>query len=301
MAISTGAHPKALWPGVHAFCMAQYNKFPEEYSKIFDEESSSLAYEEDVETTAFDLAQVKAEGAALAYTTHNQGFTKRYTHIAYALGYAVTKEEIADNQYEGKSFQRSALLAQSFRVTKEIVHANVLNRAFTSSYAGGDGKELLATDHPSLAGTWQNELTVAADLSEASLEDMLILIRTAKNSKGHPIALKAMKLIVPPQEQFNAERILKSTLQNDTNLNAVNAVKSMGLLPSGYMVGTYLTDTDAWFIKTNASNGLMSFKRQGYEFDTDNDFDTKNARASGYERYSVGWTDPRGLYGTPGA
>jgi hypothetical protein len=281
--------------------MAQYAKFPEEFSQIFDVESSSLAYEEDVETTAFDLAQVKAEGGALAYTTHNQGFTKRYTHLAYALGYAVTKEEIADNQYESKSFQRSALLAQSFRVTKEIVHANVLNRAFTSSYAGGDGKELLATDHPSLAGTWQNELTVAADLSEASLEDMLILIRTAKNSKGHPIALKAMKLIVPPAEQFNAERILKSTLQNDTALNAVNAVKSMGLLPSGYMVGTYLTDTDAWFIKTNASNGLMSFKRQGYEFDTDNDFDTKNARASGYERYSVGWTDPRGLYGSPGA
>lgn len=299
--ITTGAHPKALWPGVHAFCMATYNNHPEQYSRVFNVESSTKAYEEDVETTAFDLAQVKPEGAAIAYTGHTQGATKRYTHVAYALGYIVTKEELDDNQYESASFKRSALLARSFKITKEMVHFNVLNRAFSNSYTGMDGKELLATDHPTLSGNQQNELTVAADLSEASLEDMLTLIMMAKNSKGHPIVLTARQLIVAPGNAFNAERILKSALQNDTANNAVNAIKSMGLLPEGYMTSPYLTDDDAWFIKTDAPNGLTSFRRKGYEFTQDNDFDTKNAKAAGYERYSCGWTDWRSLFGSAGA
>lgn len=299
--ITTGAHPKALWPGVHAFAMGLYNQHATEYDKVFTVESSSMAYEEDVEVSAFDLAQIKSEGAAVAYTGHSQGWTKRYTHVAYALGYIVTKEEIADNLYKSRAFKRAQMLTRSFKTTKEMVHFNILNRAFDPNYVGGDGKELIATDHPSAAGNWSNELGTPADLSEASLEDMLTMIMQAKNSKGHPIQLQARKLVVAPSNAFNAERILKSSLQNDTGNNAVNAIRSMGLLPEGAMVGHYLTDDDAWFILTDAPNGLMSFQRAAYEFTQDNDFDTENAKAKGYERYSAGWTDPRAIYGSAGA
>lgn len=299
--ISTGAHPKALWPGVHKFCMGVYDEWAEEFSLVFNVVDSTKAYEEDVETTAFDLAQVKPEGSAVVFTGHSQGFTKRYTHAAYALGFIVTKEERADNQYADKAFKRAGLLARSFRVSKEIVHWNHFNRATSGSFVGGDGVALLSTAHPTLSGNQSNRLATDADLSEASLEDMLTMVRVAKNSKGHPIKLVAKKLVVSPYDAFNAERILESTLQNDTGNNAVNAVKSRGLLANGYMVGTYLTDPDAWFITTNADAGLTSFKREGYSFTTDNDFDTENAKAKGYERYASGWTDWRGCYGTAGA
>lgn len=299
--ITTGAHPKALWPGVRKFVMGEYNDHPVEYSQIFDMKDSKMAYEEDVETTGFGLAQIKAEGSATAYDTHSQGFTKRYTHVAFSLGYIVTREENDDNLYKSRSFKRGAQLAFSFRTTKEIVAANILNRAFNSSYVGGDGKELLATDHPSLAGNWANELAVAADLSEASLEDLLTLVNDAKNSRGLPVAIRGDCLIVATANAFNAERIMKSSLQNDTANNAVNAIKSMGLLRGGVKVNHYLTDADAWFVKTDAPDGLLGFQRTAFEFTQDNDFDTSNAKAKGYERYSFGWTDPRGLYGSPGA
>jgi hypothetical protein len=228
--ISTGAHPKALWPGVHKFCMGVYDEFPEEFSKVFDIEDSTKAYEEDVET-------------------------------------------------------------------KEIVHWNIFNRATSGSYLGGDGVALLSTSHPTLSGNQSNKLATDADLSEASLEDLLTMIRVAKNSKAHPIMLKAKDLVVSPYDAWNAKRILNSTLQNDTANNAINAVK--GVL-DGIVVGTYLTDSDAWFVTTNAPAGLTSFKRAGYTFTTDNDFDTDNAKAKGYERYVPGWTDWRGVYGTSG-
>lgn len=301
MPISTGNHPKALWPGVNAFVMGSYNEHPKEYSKIFTVKSSKMAYEEQVQLTGFGLAKVKAESASTEYETHSQGWTKRYTHVAYSLGYIVTREEMDDNLYKGRSFDRGAMLTFSFNTTKEIVHANVLNRGFNSSYQGGDGKELLATDHPSLAGNWSNELAVAADLSEAALEDILTQVETATNDNGHPVAIRAQKLIVHPSEAFNAERIMKSSLQNDTANNAVNAVKSMGLLPGGVVVNHYLTDADAWFVLTNVPNGLQSFQRTPFEFKRDNDFDTDNAKAKGYERYAVGWTDPRAVYGSAGA
>ena len=297
--ITTGAHPKALWPGVHAFAMALYKKHPALWSQMFNVVSSEKAYEEEVETTAFDLAQVKSEGAGTAYTGHNQGFTKRYTHVTYSLGYIVTEEEKDDNLYESKSFRRAELLSRSFATSKEMVHANVYNRAFSSSYLGGDAKELCATDHATLAGNQQNELTVAADLSEASLEDVITLIMIAKNSKGHPIALKPRKLITAPQNWANATRILKSTLQNDTNLNAINVMD--GRLPEGHMTNPYLTDADAWFVLTDAPHSMTSFTRKEYVFKQDNDFDTSNAKAKGTERYSCGWTDWRGVYGSPGA
>lgn len=299
--ITTGSHPKALWPGVRKFVMGEYSEHPTEYDKVFDMQSSKMAYEEDVETTGFGLAQIKSEGAAVAYDTHSQGFTKRYTHVAYSLGYIVTREELDDNQYKSRSFKRGKALAFSFRTTKEIVAANVLNRAFSSSYLGGDAKELIATDHPTLAGNQSNELSVAADLSEAALEDMLTQIMEAKNSRGLQIAIRGDKLIVPPALAFTAERILKSSLQNDTADNAINAIRSMGLLRGGVMVNHYLTDNDAWFIKTDAPDGLLGFQRTPFEFTQDNDFDTENAKAKGYERYTFGWTDWRGLFGSEGA
>lgn len=299
--ITTGNHPKALWPGIRKWFGRTYDEFPVECTMVFDTDSSDKAYEEDVEVTGFGLAPIKAEGASVSFDSETQGYTKRYMHVAYALGYIVTKEELDDNLYEIVSKRRSRALAFSMRQTKEVVGANILNRATDSNYTGGDGKELLATDHPSLAGNWSNELTTAADLSEASLEDIMIQIATATNARGLRIALMGQQLIVPPNLAFEAERIVKSNLQNDTANNAINAMKSKGLLPKGVMTYHYLTDTDQWFVKTNCPSGLQMLTRKALEFDKDNDFDTKNAKASAYERYAFGWTDPRCIYGSPGS
>ncbi len=295
--ITTGNHPKALWPGMHAFFGAQYDEHPKEYTQIFDIEKSSKNYEEDTKLTGFGLAPVKTEGGGVSYDTESQGYTKRYSHTVYGLGYIVTEEELEDNQYEAVSRRRIKRLAFSMRQTKEIVGANVLNRAFSSSYVGGDGKELLATDHPSLAGNFQNELTTAADLSEAALEDMVILIGQAKNERGLNIALRPTKLIIPVNLQFEAKRILKSEMQSGTANNDINALKGM----FDYSVNHYLTDTDAWFMKTNCPNGLQMFERRALAFQQDSDFDTANAKAKATMRFSVGWTDPLGLFGSPGA
>ena len=291
-----------VWPGVKAFFGMKYNEHPLECLELFDWTSSKQNYEEKVENTSFGLAPVKAEGAGIAYDSHSQGYVNRATHIAYALGYIVTKEEIADNLYKGASFDRAGSLAFSMRQTKENVAANVYNRAFNSSYTFGDGKEICATDHPMANGsTFANELATAADFSEAALEDMLILIAGATNSRGLKISLMGEKLLIPRQLIFEAERVLLSTLQNDTANNAVNALRSKGVLPGGVGVNHYFTDSDAWFIRTNAEHGMTGYNRTAVEFDTDTDFDTKNARASAYERFSVTSTDPRGLFGSPGA
>lgn len=299
--ISTSNHPKALWPGVNAWFGASYKDHATEWDKLFAVESSDMAYEEDVEMTGFGFAPEKPQGSAVSYDSHTQGYTKRYTHVAYALGYIVTREEIKDNKYEKVSKKRAGALARAMRQTKEVVHANIFNRAFNSSYTGGDGKELLATDHPSLAGNWQNELTTAADLSEAALEDLSIIIMNAKDSRGLNIALGMKNLILPPNLAFEGERLMKSTLQSGTANNDINAIKSMGLFKGGIIVNHYLTDTDAWFITTDSPDGLKSFNREDVEFGKDNDFDTDNAKAKAYMRFSTGWTDPRGLYGSPGA
>lgn len=299
--ITTGNHPKALWPGIRAWWGRSYSQHPVEWKQFLDEETSEKNYEEDVEVTGFGLARVKQQAAAIEYDSETQGATKRYTHVTYALGYIVTREELEDNLYEKVSKKRSAALAFSMRQTEEIVAANILNRAFNSSYKGADNKELIATDHPTLDGTQSNKLAVAADLSEASIEDMCILTMDAKNSRGLRIAIMPRKLIVAPQNAFNAERILKSSLQSGTGNNDINAIRSMGVIPDGVAVNHYLTDPDAWFMKTNCPNGLMRFTRRGTEFKQDNDFDTENAKAKSSQRFSVGWTDWRGMFGTPGA
>lgn len=299
--ISTSNHPKALWPGIKAWWGRSYDEHTEEFKDLFDIESSQRNYEEDVQLTGMGLAPVKAQGASTHYDSETQGFVTRYTHIAYSLGYICTREEIADNLYEMVSKRRAQANAFSMRQTKENVAANVYNRAFNSDYTFGDNKELLATDHPSEAGTWQNELSTAADLSEASLEDLLILIMTATNDKGLKISLMPKSLHIHPNNWFEANRILKSTLQNDTANNATNVLKMVNALPEGIKMNHYFTDTDAWFVRTNAPRGMIMYEREFEPLKEDNDFDTDNAKAKSYMRFSVGATDPRGLYGSAGA
>lgn len=295
--ISTGNHPKALWPGMHAFFQASYNEHPEEYREIFQIEKSSKNYEEDTALQGFGLAPLKNEGGAISYDSETQKFTKRYTHNVYALGYTVTEEEMEDSQYEIVSRRRIKRLAFSMRQTKEIVSANVLNRAETSGYNGGDGVVLLSTSHPSTAGNWSNKLATAADLSEAALEDIVIQIGQAVNDRGLNIALKAKKLIIPVNLMFDAKRILKSELQSGSANNDVNALKGM----FDFTVNHYLTDPDAWFIKTDAPNGMTMFERRALSFSQDNDHDTGNAKAKATMRFSVGWSDPKTIYGSLGA
>jgi hypothetical protein len=295
--ISTGNHPKALWPGIHAWFQASYNEHPEEYREIYSIEKSSKNYEEDVALSGFGLAPTKGEGAAISYDSEGQKYTKRYNHVVYGLGYVVTEEELEDSQYEIVSKRRAKRLAFSMRQTKEIVSANVLNRATTSGYTGGDGVVLLSTAHPSTNGNWSNKLATAADLSEAALEDIVIQIGQATNDRGLNIALRPKKLIVPVNLMFDAKRILKSELQSGNANNDINALKGM----FDFTVNHYLTDADQWFIKTDAPNGMTMFERRAMSFQTDNDHDTGNARAKATMRFSVGWSDPHSIYGSEGA
>lgn len=299
--ISTGQIAKLLWPGLNARWGATYTEHPAEWRDLVDVSTSEMAYEEDQELTSFGLAPIKPQGQAIVYDEITQGVTNRYTHIAYGLGFIITKEAIDDNLYEKIGMQKTGSLAFSGRQTKENVVANLYNRAFNSSYTFADGVCLLSTAHPSLSGNQSNTLATAADLSEASLEDLLIQIGLAVNSRGLKIALIGQSLVVPVNLQFEAQRILKSTLQNDTANNAINAMRSMGMFPDGIKVNHYLTDTDGFFVRTNAPDGLKLFQRTAAQFEQDGDFDTSNLKYKYYERYSVGASDWRGLYGSPGA
>jgi hypothetical protein len=286
---------------MHAFWGRDYKEHQQEWKDIFAEETSSKAYEEDQELTGFGMAPIKAQGAAITYDSETGGPTKRYVHVVYGSGFIVTQEEMDDNQYVQVSKRRTKALAYSMRQTEETVGANILNRAFNSSYTGGDAKELCATDHPTVNGTQSNELATAADMSEASIEDLGIQIMTGKNSRGMAIALMPRKLIIPPQLAFEAERIVKSSKQSGTANNDLNAIRSMGMFPDGVAVNHYLTDTDAWFIQTTAQNGLIRFTRRATQFGKDNDFDTENVKAKATVRFAIGWSDWRGMFGTPGA
>ena len=299
--ITTASHPKALWPGIKAFWGQVYDEHKEEYSNLFDSDTSSMNYEEDVQLTGFGLAPVKSEGSGVAYDSELQGFTTRYTHVAYALGYIVTKEELDDNLYEQVSRRRSAALAMSFRQTKDNVGANIYNRAFNSTYLGGDGVSLANTAHPNTSGgTFANKPSVDADLSEASLEDALTAIMGFQNDRGLLINVMPRSLIVARQNFWNANRILKSAYTPTTANNAVNVLVATNALPEGIVMNHYLSSPNAWFVRTNIQNGLKYYSRVGIQFDQDNDFDTMNAKAKGYERYSFGWTDPRAIFGVNG-
>jgi hypothetical protein len=298
--ITSGNHPKLLWPGLNAI-FGKYKDLPYQHTQVFDAHESDKSYEEDVELTGFGLAPVKSEGGSISYDSHTQGPTTRYTNVTYGLGFIETIEAVEDNLYKQRATSRTKMLARSMRITKETVVANVINRAFNNAYLGGDGLELISTAHVTVDGTQSNELAVAADLSEASLEDMFIQIMNATDSRGLRIRLMPKKLIVPPNLAFEAERIVKSNLQNDTANNAINAIKSTGMLPGGVMVWHYLSDTDAWFITTDAENGLKLFNRRALSFAKDSDFDTDNFKHKATERYVAGWSDWRGIFGSEGA
>lgn len=299
--ITTSAHPKDLWPGIVAHFGHTYTEHQEEFSQIFDKEDSTKAYEERVQYTGLGLAAVKGQGAPIGYDESQQGYISRMTNVTYAIGAIVTREAIDDGQYESIAKRLSKGMAFSLRQTKENIGANILNRAFTSGYNGGDGVSLINSAHPETGGNQSNHIATAADLSEASLEDLLIQIMQAQNARGLKISLVGQKLIVPPALVFEATRILKSALQSGNANNDVNALKQMGLLPGGIVVNHYLTDADAWFVKTNAPEGLIYQERRSYEFKQDNDFDTENAKMKASERYTFGWADFRAVYGSPGA
>lgn len=300
--INRNSFAKALWPGVNAWYGEKYAEFPVEYTGLFDTSNSTKAFEEDVGVTGFGLAAVKSEGNSIAYDDMRQGYLTRYQHVTYGLGFIITEEMIEDDQYMIVGQKKAAALAYSMRQTKEIVAANVYNRAFNSTYVGGDAKELCATDHPNVTGgTWANELTTAADISEASLEQAVIDMGKWTNDRGLKIAVVPQKLIIPVDLQFDVERILMSPLQYDNSNNAINAIKSMGMFPGGVFINHYLTDTDAWFLRTNVPEGMKHWERRADQFSEDNDFDTNNLKYKATARYSFGWTDPRGLFGSPGA
>ncbi len=298
--ISTGSHPRALWPGIHAWWGRMYSEHKEEFPDLFDEESSDQAYEEDVEITGFGLAPQKIQGETLYYDSENQGAVTRYTHVAYALGYIVTYEELRDNLYASVSKTRAKALAFSMRQTKENVGANVYNRAFNATYTYGDTATLISTAHPTFAGNQSNQLTTAADLSELAIEDLVIQIMQVQNNRGLRISALPRSLHIPVQLTFEAQRILKSVLQSNSAENNVNVLRAMGVFPDGVKPNHYFTSATAWFIRTNVPNGMRYFNRESASFDQDNDFDTKNAKAACYERYSFGMTDFRGIFGTAG-
>lgn len=297
--ITRSAHPALLWPGVKSIFGGKYNEYPPEWSQIFSQETSTKAYEKFVEEGGFGMAPIKAEGAPIEYDADTQGYTATFTHVVYAKGFIVTREAIEDNQYAEVAERRARKLAKAMRVTAETVHANVLNRGFSSAYPIGDGKALFASDHPTATGA-QSNLLVAADLSEASLEAAAIQISKAKDTAGLPIASRIKRLIVGPDNVFNVERILGSTLQSASESNNINALKSMGTIPE-VVVNHYLTDPDAWFIQTEEDDGLVSFWRRKPTLQQDTDFDTENARSKSSMRFAAGVGDWRAIYGNPGS
>ena len=298
--ITTGSHPKALWPGIYAWWGRSYAEHVPEYPDLFEINTSDKAYEEEPEITGFGLAPVKPQGSQIYYDTEVQGPVSRFTHVAYALGYIVTFEELRDDLYEVVSKRRAQQLAFSMRQTKENILSAVYNQGFNSAYPGGDGQSLFSANHPTLGGPQSNLLTVAADISEASVEDLCIQIMQATNNRGLKISALPQSLNVPPSQFFEANRIYHSVLQNDTANNAINVLRATGTFPKGIKVNHYFSSATAWFIRTNIPRGLQYFERDKITFDQDNDFDTKNAKAACYERFSASWADWRGAYGTPG-
>ena len=302
MAISRSQLAKELEPGLNALFGLEYDKYDKEHLDVFDVESSDRAFEEEVMLAGFGNAETKPEGAGVNYDTAQESWTARYNHETIALAFAITEEAVEDNLYDKLAGRYVKALARSMNNAKQIKGANVLNRGFNSSYTGGDGKELLATDHPTVTGgDFKNELTTAADLNETSLEQALVDLADMIDERGLKVAVKATKMLIPSELVFVAERLLQSQLRTGTGDNDINAVKSSGMVPGGYVVNHYLTDSDAWFLKTDAPNGLKVFERSPLKTSMEGDFDTGNMRYKARERYSFGWSDPRGIFGSPGA
>ena len=302
MAISRSQLVKELEPGLNALFGLEYNRYENEHAEIFDSESSDRAFEEEVILSGFGSAPVKSEGEGVAFDTAQEGFTARYTHETIAMAFAITEEAIEDNLYDRLAGRYTRALARSMANTKQVKAANVLNNAFNSSFTGGDGVELCSAVHPlTNGGTFANELSTASDLSETSLEQSMIDIAAFVDERGLKVALQGVKLVIPKELQFTAERILKTPQRVGTADNDINAMASMGMMPQGYRVNHYLTDTDAFFIMTDAPNGMKMFVRSPIKTAIEGDFDTGNVRFKARERYSFGFSDPRGIFGYPGA
>jgi hypothetical protein len=302
MAITRSQLLKELEPGLNALFGMEYDRYDNEHAEIFDTESSDRAFEEEVMLSGFGQAPVKGEGAAITYDTAGEAFTARYTHETIALAFAITEEAVEDNLYDKLSSRYTRALARSMSNTKQVKSAAVLNNAFDTNYKGGDGAPLIYNAHVTTGGgTWSNTLATAADLNETSLEQALIDIAAFIDERGLKIALRGMKLILPPALQFTAERILKSEQRVSTSDNDINALKSGGYMPQGFAINHFLTDPDAFFIKTDAPNGMKHFVRAPLKTAMEGDFETGNARYKARERYSFGWSDPRAMYGSPGA
>ena len=302
MAINRAQLVKELEPGLNALFGLEYDRYENEHSEIFDTENSDRAFEEEVMLSGFGQAPVKGEGSSVTYDTAQETFTARYSHETVALAFALTEEAIEDNLYDSLSSRYTKALARSMATTKQVKAANVLNNGFSTSFPGGDGKPLMTTDHPTLSGGDQsNEPSTAADLNETSLENAMIDISQFVDERGIKVNVQARKLIIPPQLQFVADRVLQTPGRVGTSDNDINALKNMGMLPEGYVVNHYLTDTDAFFIKTDAPNGLKHFVRSPMSTGMEGDFETGNVRYKARERYSFGFSDWRGIYGSPGA
>lgn len=302
MAINRAQLVKELVPGLHALFGLEYDRYDAEYEEIFETETSERAFEEEVMLSGFGEAPVKFEGSGVTYDTAQESFTARYSHETIALAFSLTEEAIEDNLYDTLSSRYTRALARSMMTTKNIKGANVLNNAFSSSFVGGDGKELCATDHPTVGNeTQRNELSTASDLNETSLEQSLIDIAAFEDERGLKINAQARKLIIPTALQFVADRLLETPGRVGTADNDINALRNMGMVPEGYTVNHYLTDTDAFFLTTDVPNGLKHFVRSPVSTSMEGDFETGNVRYKARERYSFGFSDWRGIFGSPGA
>jgi hypothetical protein len=302
MAMSRAQLLKELLPGLNALFGLEYKTYGEQHKEIFETETSERSFEEETKLSGFSAAPVKNEGSAIAYDNGQEAWTARYNHETIALGFSLTEEAIEDNLYDTLSSRYTKALARAMAYTKQTKAAAILNNGFSSTYKGGDGVELFSTAHPLVSGgTNSNEPTTPADLNETSLEAAVIQIAAWTDERGLLIAAKPRKLIVPPSLQFVATRLLETELRVGTADNDINAIKSNGSIPEGYTVNNYLTDTDAWFLTTDVPNGLKHFIRSPLANSMDGDFDTGNVRYKARERYSFGWSDPLGAFGSPGA
>ena len=302
MAISRAQLAKELEPGLNALFGLEYARYENESAQIFDTESSERAFEEEVMLSGFGAAPVKSEGTAVTFDDAQEAYTARYNNETIALAFSITEEAIEDNLYDRLASRYTKALARSMAHTKQVKGAATLNNAFDSTVTGGDGVELCSTAHPLVNGsTLANEPSTAADLNETSLENGLIDIAGYVDERGLKVSVKGTKLMVPANLQFVADRLLESTLRPGTADNDVNATRNMGMSPDGYAVNHFLTDTDAWFIKTDAPRGFIHFERLSLSTKMEGDFDTGNVRFKARERYSFGYSDPRCVYGSPGA
>ena len=302
MAINRAQLVKELEPGLNALFGLEYARYEDEHTMIFDTESSDRAFEEEVMLSGFAEAPVKSEGAQISYDTGQETWTARYTHETSALAFSLTEEAMEDNLYDSLSARYTKALARSMNQTKQVKAANVLNNGFSTTYPGGDAKPLMTTDHPTVsAGDQSNEPSTAADLNETSLENAMIDIAAFKDERGLKTNVQARRLIVPPALQFVADRLVNTPGRVSTADNDINALRNMNAIPDGYSVNHYLTDTDAFFIRTDAPNGLKHFVRTAMSTGMEGDFETGNVRYKARERYSFGWSDWRGVYGSPGA